>query len=416
MADLSVRRAAVAVFAAVSLAIPLAAAQAPPAAAPTQGRGGRGGPQVPPIVSPEVSPDRHITFRIRAPQAQAVRLNAGDIPGLGQTGVLTKGENDVWTVTVGPVPAGAYRYTFNVDGVAVVDPRSPAVSGSNNNVWSVAYVAGSDMFDTKKVPHGAVATVTYYSTALGRDRQMHVYTPPGYEAGSSRYPVFYLLHGAGDADDAWTSVGRAGIILDNLIAAKKARPMVVVMPAGHTNGPIPGVGGPAVTAPPAPGQPDDFTRDFMSDIKPYVEKNYRVVANRQNRAIAGLSMGGSQTLNIAIPHLDEFAYIGVFSSGLLGGGRGRGAAPAAGAAPAPPFGAAWEQQNAAMLDNASLKNGLKVVWFSTGKDDGLLATTQSTVDLLKKHHFNVQFTESGGGHTWLNWRDYLVAFAPLLFQ
>jgi len=134
-----------------------------------------------------------------------------------------------------------------------------------------------------------------------------------------------------------------------------------------------------------------------------------------------LSMGGSQTLNIAIPHLDQFAYIGVFSSGLLGGGgRGRGAAaPAASgapAAPAPAFGAAWEQQNLAMLDNAALKKGLKVLWFSTGKDDTLITTSRSTVDLLKKHGFNAQFTESPGAHTWLNWRNYLVQFTPLLFQ
>jgi len=413
-------------FVLAAATVSLAARQAAPAA-PAAAPQGRGGVQAPAVVSPEVLPDRRITFRLSAPQAQNVRLNAGDIPGLGQTGVLTKGENGVWSVTVGPVPPGAYRYTFNVDGVSVIDPQSPATSESNNNVWSVAYVAGSDWFDSKNVPHGAVASVTYYSTALGRDRRMHVYTPPGYEQSSAKYPVFYLLHGAGDSDDAWTSVGRAGFILDNLIAAKKAKPMIVVMPAGHTNGPIPGVGGPAPATPATPGAPDDFTRDFEQDLMPYVEKHYRVLADRQDRAIAGLSMGGSQTLNIAIPHLDEFAYIGVFSSGLLGGagaaGRGRAAAPgapaaapAAPAAPAPAFGADFEKQNQAMLDNAALKKGLKVFWFSTGKDDGLVTTSRSTVDLFKKHGFNAEFAESQGAHTWLNWRDYLVAFAPRLFQ
>jgi enterochelin esterase family protein len=272
------------------------------------------------------------------------------------------------------------------------------------------------MFDTRQVPHGAVAAVTYYSTALKRNRRMHVYTPPGYEAGTAKYPVFFLLHGAGDSDEAWTSVGRAGIILDNLIAAKKAKPMIVVMPAGHTNGPNPGVGAPAPAQPAAAGQPDEFTRDFTTDIQPYIDSHYRVLTGRQNRAIAGLSMGGSQTLNIAIPHLDQFAYIGVFSSGILGGGgRGRGAAPAAGT-PAPPFGEAWEKQNLAMLDNAALKKGLKLVWFSTGKDDGLITTSRATVDLLKKHGFDAQFHESPGAHTWLNWRNYLVEFTPQLFQ
>ncbi|HVW04979.1 MAG TPA: alpha/beta hydrolase-fold protein [Vicinamibacterales bacterium] len=394
--------------------VPAFARQAPPSApAPGQGRG----PQAPQVVSPEVSADRHVTFRIYAPQAQSIRLNAGDIPNIGQSpaATLTKGGDGVWTTTVGPVEPGAYRYTFNVDGVATIDPRSPAISESNNNVWSVAYVAGSDLFDSKHVPHGAVASVTYYSTALGRDRRMHVYTPPGYENGSTKYPVFYLLHGAGDSDDSWTSVGRAGFILDNLIATKKAKPMIVVMPAGHTNGPIPGVGAAPAATPAAAGAPDDFTRDFTMDVMPYVEKHYRVLTDRANRAIAGLSMGGSQTLNVAFAHLNEFAYIGVFSSGLLGGGRGRGAGPAAGT-PAPPFGEAWEKQNLASLDDAALKKGLKLVWFSTGKDDGLITTSRSTVDLLKKHGFTVQFTESNGAHTWLNWRDYLTEFTPQLFQ
>ena len=418
-------RVVVAALGTLALAASPAFGQVPaaPAAAPAAGQG-RGGPQAPPVVSPDVSADRHITFRLSAPQAQAVRLSAGDIPALGQAATMTKGENGVWSTTVGPVPPGAYRYVFNVDGVTVLDPRSPATSESSATVWSVAYVSGSDMFDTKMVPHGAVAAVTYYSSALKRDRRMHVYTPPGYQAGRDRYPVFYLLHGAGDSDDSWWSVGRAGIILDNLIAAKKAKPMIVVMPAGHTNGPSPGRGAPAPAATIAPGTPDEFTQDFVTDVMPYVEKNYRVLTDRQNRAIAGLSMGGSQTLNIAIPHLDQFAYIGVFSSGLLGGGggRGRGAAPAAGApvappAPAPPFGAAWETQNKAMLDNASLKKGLKVVWFSTGKDDGLITSaTKPTVELLKAHGFDAQFHESPGAHTWLNWRNYLTEFAPLLFQ
>ena len=395
------------------------------AAAPAQAAQGRGG-GAPAVVSPDVSADRRITFRINAPQAQAVRVSGGDIPGLGQNGVMTKGENGVWTFTSAPVPPGAYRYNINVDGVAVIDPRNPLTSVSNNNVWSLALVPGSDTFDTKDVPHGAVASITYYSAPLKRHRRMHVYTPPGYESGNTKYPVFYLLHGAGDSDEAWTSVGRAGVILDNLIAAKTAQPMIVVMPAGHTNGPTPGMGGPAPALTIAAGQPDEFTQDFTMAIRPYIEQHYRVRTGRENRAIAGLSMGGSQTLNIGIPNLTDYAYIGVFSSGLLGGGggRGRGAAPAADAAaaapttapPPPPFGEAWEQRNLAMLDNAAAKKGLKVLWFSTGKDDGLIATTRSTVELLKRHGFTPQYTESAGGHTWLNWRDYLAQFAPLLFK
>src|SRR5438093_3813151 len=180
-------------------------------------------PQGPQVVSPEVSADRHVTFRVLAPKAEAVRLSGGDIPGNGQGAEMKKGTNGVWEVTLGPIEPGAYRYNFNVDGVSVIDPRNSAISESNNNVWSLVYVSGADFMDTKDVPHGAVSTVTYYSTSLKRFRRMHVYTPPGYESGKGRFPVCYLLHGAGDCDEAWSSVGRAGFILDNLIAEKKAK-------------------------------------------------------------------------------------------------------------------------------------------------------------------------------------------------
>ena len=222
---------------ATTLSTSLALAQ-PPAA---PGRG----PQTPQVTSPEVLPDHKVTFRIFAPKADTVGLRGGDIPQLAGGGrgappnpgpTFTKAENGVWETTIGPIAPGAYRYTFTVNGVAVMDPRNPAISESNNNSWSLLVIPGADFMDTKQVPHGAVAAVTYYSTALGKFRRMHVYTPAGYElGGSQKYPVFYLLHGAGDSDEAWTSVGRAGFILDNLIADKKAKPMIVVMPAGHTS-------------------------------------------------------------------------------------------------------------------------------------------------------------------------------------
>ena len=251
----------------------------------------------------------------------------------------------------------------------------------------------------------------YNSTALGGIRRMHVYTPPGYESDRDRYPVLYLLHGAGDVDESWSTVGRAGVIVDNLIAARKAKPMLVVMPAGHVNGAGAALGAPAGAG--GAGDPvlaaanDPFVKDFVTDLMPYVEKNYRVQAERQGRAIAGLSMGGSQTLNIAIPHLDQFAHVGVFSSGILGGGQ-----PGATTS----FGQAWETQNLASLDNAAAKRGLKLLWFGTGKADFLIETTRSSVALMKKHGFAPVFVESEGGHTWLNWRDYLSEFAPQLFR
>jgi enterochelin esterase family protein len=228
---------------------------------------------------------------------------------------------------------------------------------------------------------------------------MHIYTPPGYEKGNEKYPVFYLLHGSGDCDDSWTSVGRAGFIVDNLIAEGKAKPMVIVMPAGHTS----------TTPGRAQGGRDEFAEDFMTAILPYVEKNYRVLTDRPHRAIAGLSMGGGQTLNIGVSHLDMFGYMGVFSSGVFSMGPRRGtAAPA----PAPD----WEAQRVQMLDNASLKPGLKLLWFSTGENDFLLPTTKATVAMLQKHGFSPVFKESAGAHTWINWRDYLAEFTPRLFQ
>lgn len=360
-------------------------------------------PRPPQFTSPEVKADRQIVFRVLAPKAESIRLDAGDIPNLGHDTSLTKNDEGVWEQTVGPVPAGAYRYRFNIDGVSVMDPKNPITSQSNANSWSLVDVPGSELFDTKDVPHGAVAEVTYYSKSLERFRRMHVYTPPGYESGEGKFPVFYLLHGAFDCDDSWSTVGRAGFILDNLIAAGKAKPMVVVMPAGHT--------GPFRMGPPREGsrerRRDEFEEDFTGDIRPYIEAHYRVLTNRAHRAIAGLSMGGGQTLTVAFDNLADYGYIGVFSSGVFGiDGGGRFSRPG------PP----WEEQKKDVLDDAKLKDGLDLVWFATGKDDFLLRTSQLTVAMLRKHGFDVVFHETEGGHTWLNWRDYLSEFAPLLFK
>ncbi len=357
----------------------------------------------PPIISPEVAIDRKVTFRIRAPKAQTVVLSGSDIPGNNQGAPMTQATNGLWEVTLGPIESGCYRYNFNVDGVSVIDPRNPSTSESNANTWSLVHVPGANFMDTRDVPRGALAEITYYSKSLQRFRRMHVYTPPGYENGKGRYPVFYLLHGASDSDDSWSSVGRAGFILDNLIAAGTAKEMVVVMPAGHTTrsmGRPPGSPRPAV---------DEFVQDFIEDIMPYVEAHYRVRTDRQSRAMAGLSMGGGQTLNIGIPHLDKFAYLGVFSSGVFGiTGRGPGTNA--------PAGPTFEERNQAVLDNAKLKKGLKLVWFATGKDDFLVETSRATVAMLKKHRFDVVYNETAGAHTWMKWRDYLNEFAPQLFR
>lgn len=390
-----------------ALLTPIGSAQNAPAPAAPSPPPRAMGPQGPSVVSPEVTADRRIIFRMLAPQAKNVALSASDMAGLeNSSATFTKADNGVWEATIGPIDPGAYRYTFMVDGATAMDPHNPAVSESNANSWSLVYVPGAEFMETQKVPHGAVASVTYYSTALGRHRRMHIYTPPGYENGRDKYPVFYLLHGAMDCDDSWTSVGRAGFIMDNLIAGHKAKPMVIVMPAGHTS---------ATFTMPRAGEPaprDEFADDFVTDIMPYVETHYRVLTDRTHRAMAGLSMGGGQTLNIGMSHLDKFAYLGVFSSGVFTMRRPDPGAPAPPPGPSPE----WISQHAAMLDNAALKPGLKVLWFSTGEKDFLISTTQATVVALKQHGFSPVFKESPGAHTWINWRNYLEEFAPMLFR
>jgi enterochelin esterase family protein len=428
------------------------APQTPPATA-SPAQAGRGGGRGPAVVSPDVLADRRVVFRIAAPKAETVTLSASDIPaaslapapGVAPAAVsapagaapaapaatpatpqagrggpaFSKSESGVWEATIGPVPPGAFRYVFQVDGVRTLDPVNTKISESNTANWSLFYVPGLDVQDVRDVPHGAVASVYYASTVLKATRRLQVYTPPGYESGKQKYPVFYLLHGAGDSDDAWTSIGRAGFIMDNLIAAKQVAPMIVVMPAGHQPA-TPGAAAPATTAPasaaPATAPPampaiNPFTVEFVTDVMPYVERHYRTLADRRHRAIAGLSMGGSQTLDIAFRHLARFAYVGVFSSGATLGG-GRGAAAATTAPPRPD----WEAVHRADLDNAALKKGTTLIWLSTGVDDGLIANTRTTVDLLKKHGFSPVFKESPGGHTWLNWRNYLNEFATQLFR
>jgi enterochelin esterase family protein len=372
------------------------AQQPPKQAAPTPPPPSR--PRTPndTLVSPEVLPNKQVTFRLYAPEAKTVTVKGEWFNSPEEFKKvehdLQAGADGVWSVTIGPLMPGMFRYHFVVDGVQVADPRNPNSSQELNFVETVVSVPGLDYQDVQDVPHGAVASVWYQSKALGILRRMHIYTPPGYETGKGKYPVFYLLHGSGGSDDDWTSEGRAAVILDNLIAAKQAKPMIVVMPAGHT--PAKGPAGAAGAM-----RNRDFEKDFVQDIMPYVESHYRVRSDRKSRAIAGLSMGGMQTLNISMAHLDRFAYIGVFSAGWFR------QTPEA-----------IESEFGAGLNDARAKKGLRVFWFATGKDDSLIPITRSTAEILKKHGFNVELQESPGMHTWINWRDYLHQFVPRLFQ
>ncbi len=357
------------------------------------------------LQTPVLLPENQVLFRIYAPNAESVKLGGGDIPELGWTGKeMTRSAEGIWDITLAIAP-GTYRYNFNVDGVTTIDPRNPKTSESNGSTWSLLHLPGAAFMDTQNVPHGAVAEVTYLSASLQRFRRLRVYTPPGYESGKNKFPLFYLLHGAGDCDDSWSTVGRAGFILDNLIAAGKAVPMVVVMPAGHT-GPF-NWGAPRGDL--AKSMVDEFVLDFTHEIMPLVESRYRVLAGPNHRAIAGLSMGGFQTLNIAIPAIGRFAWAGVFSSGIIGIKPN----PATGGAPAGPT---WEEKHAALLENPAVKKGFKLLWFATGSEDFLLETSRATVEMLRSHGFNVTYKETAGAHTWINWQQYLNEFAPLLFK
>jgi enterochelin esterase-like enzyme len=266
---------------------------------------------------------------------------------------------------------------------------------------SILYIAGAAFMDTGNVPHGAIAVATYFSRTLNKIRRFHIYTPPGYEANQQKYPVLYRLHGANESDDSWSTVGRAGFILDNLIADGKAVPMIIVMPNGHVDQTPPRLAGGATpgVAPPIRRELVDFPKEFLDDILPYVENHYRTISDRSHRAIAGLSMGGSQTLNIAFANLEKFSAVGVFSSGILGGNL-----------------ADWEREHLAALDDPKLKKGLKTLWFSTGSSDFLLANSKATVEMFNRHGFSASFRESEGAHTWANWRNYLHELAPRLFR
>jgi len=262
---------------------------------------------------------------------------------------------------------------------------------------AVSQFNGTDFMDRKDVPHGAVERAFYCSSAWGEGRRMQVYTPPGYETGKDRYPALYLLHGVGGTDDSWTSIGRANFILDNLIANKWAQPMIVVMPMGHT-GQFNWIMPTERPIDDGPGGNAGFEEDFFKNIKPYVESHYRVRTDRSSRAIAGFSMGGDQTLNIFGSRPKDFAYVGVFSSGVIRNSRH------------------WEKGHKDILSDAEARESVKLLWFATGIEDFMLSRTQESVALFKRIGFSPVFKESDGGHTWNNWQKYLNEFSTQIFR
>jgi enterochelin esterase-like enzyme len=352
--------------------------------------------------SVEVLPDGRVTFRLCAPDADSVSVISSDaadvIPMGGASGPaglpMTKGDKGLWSVTTSrPVAPDNYRFNFSVNGVKVPDPQSTTFTTDRigvNSTFEVPGEAGKFQSWDKDVPHGVVSVVEYWSDSIGAKRRAHVYTPPGYQKSGNRYPVLYLVHGAGDSDDSWTGTGHAHYILDNLIAAGKARPMIIVMPFGHT--------------PDRPGgnilANTDFGDDLIRDLIPYIEKNFRVIDKPGSRAMAGLSMGGAHTLRYGLTHPELFRYLGVFSMGLGVGNN-------------PNEIADYVKANADALKKAS--KDLKLFYYAMGKDDFLYGTVAPTRAMLDQQGIGYVYNESGGGHTWINWRRYLEDFAPRLF-
>ena len=367
--------------------------------------------------SPEVGADRTITLRYYAPNAKAVTA-AGELDGKPHP--LTRGDNGVWSVTVGPLAPDIYTYAFNVDGVTALDPLNANTKYGYGGFGAVSVVQvpgdGPQFYDVKPVPHGEVRIRPYVSKSLGVSRTAWIYTPPGYDRGSN-YPVLYLLHGAGDIESGWTMIGRANNILDNLIGEGKAKPMVVVMPLGHSiqsfwTGPAKQVTDPVQTAMAGATLKDiinammsgdgkgglsPVTRDIVEDVLPMVESSYKVSKRPDDRAIAGLSMGGGHSINIAFSHPELFRYVALMS-------------PAAGGGVAAMYPRIAEKPDI-------LNKQFKLLWLGVGKDDGLTGPGDKAFsEALTKIGVKHTFALTEGRHEWTVWRHYLNDVAPLLFR
>ena len=392
------------------------AAQQPPTAAPPAAAAR------PALRSPEIHPDRTVTFRLLAPKATEVTLNGSWDNGTNLK--MTKDDAGIWSTTIGPLAPQLWGYWFMVDGVKALDPNNGETQRDGARYDNLLMISGpaSEWWDFREVPHGTVQAVWYPSPTLKlASRRMMVYTPPGYETSSQKYPVLYLLHGGGGDEDAWLTMGRANIIMDNLIAAGKAKPMIVVMPNGNAAqsvsqgfgyGPTPARQSVQAPAPPpvqaeqatagrgAPGgrggapQPyaGSYPESLVKDVIPFVEKRFRVLAAKDDRAIAGLSMGGGHTLAATNNNPGTFAYIGVFSSGPQ----------------------AVDETFQKQLE-AVKAGGVKFYWLGAGTTDMARERTVTLSELVKKDGFNTTYREIPGRHYWFLWRDFLVHYAQIAF-
>lgn len=343
-----------------------------------------------PLPAPEVHPDRTVTFHLRAPDASKVELNLTPV-GLKP---MIKGADGGWSVTIGPLEPEVHVYSFVVDGVRAVDMSNSAIAVGKGTHDSLIEVPGSPArFDERQdVPRGVLHIREYTSTVLKLRRRVVVYVPPQYDSESNRrFPVLYLRHGAAGLEDTWSEVGRAGVIADNLVAQRKALPMIIVMPNGYANNLGDGASAEAVEA---------TGKELMNEIIPMIEKNYRVLNGRESRAIAGLSMGGGQAFLTGLRNLDKFAWVAEFSSGNISDvdfqlGKA-----------APGF----------LDDPASTNKRLRLLFLSCGTEDPRYQGQLDLVDTLKKHNIRHQWYSTPGAHEWKVWRHSLAELLPRLFQ
>ena len=341
-----------------------------------------------PVFSPEIKADHTVTFRLRAPNAKEVGLRA---QWSKEKLALTKGGDGVWSLTT-PVAPGVWEYGFNLDGLGIVDPGNPAIKPQREPNTSILHIPGSpaNVWDFQEVPHGAVTKHDYLSKALHFPRSCQVYTPPGYAQSQTVYPLLVLQHGSSDNYQTWTTHGKAHWILDNLIASGKALPMIVLMIDGHPHGMVKWEGGPEQRD----AAMEAFRHELLDDAIPLVEANYRVAKDPAQRALAGLSMGGMQTLTVGLTGGYPFAYLGAFSA-------------------APPT----ETYLAPILDHVEEANAkLKLLWIAIGKDDFLHDRNQEFITKFKEKKLRHEFIVTAGDHSWPIWRNYLAEFAPKLFR
>ena len=391
-----------------SFARPQAQQPPPPGGARTAAEARSTSPRV---NSPEVLPDNRVTFRLRAPKATEVLVN-GDWPGGRGIRMINDGAG-LWSVTTEPLSPEIWSYTFSVDGVTMLDPGNYHAMRDGSRYLSPVLISGegSALYQTGKVPHGTVSAVWYPSPVLKAERRLLVYTPPGYEGTTTRYPIMYLFHGGSADEEAWNMLGVFNVIMDNLIAQGKTKPMIVVLPNAYWREPaVLDVGGvrrqpsaPAVTG----GAGQNFEQadeDIVKGMVPFMEKRFRALTGRENRAIAGLSMGGGIAINVGLKRLDVFASVGEFSSGMFGGVGGY---------------AAYDIEKISpgfLKDSGATNKKLKLLYFSCGTEDPRMPFQTRAADDLRASGIRLTFRSFPGAHDWRVWRSSLADFAPLLFQ